>query len=434
MAQLHFDLHEKQSEVFHHPARFKVVAAGRQSGKTTLATVVMTVAGLSDVSWGGVPLDSTFEVAYIYPTFEAGKKNVWPRLKKVIEPIIDSCSVYENTGLIVFPNGRRLRLFGTDDPDSLRGFTWSHVVLDEYKDMPDHVWQEVVRPALSVARGSALFIGTPKGKNHFYELYRTADQRMEDGDPEWAAFTFTSEANPAINRAELLSMTKDMSTQLVHQEIEASFISSGGQVFKADEFIIDSNEPSGGEWVVAVDPAGFSKPANQRNAEYKRRDETAITIAKVSPEGWWVKEIRHGRWEVRETALQILQAARSVGTGKVGIEKGMALNAMYPYLTDLMRQFNRWVEIVPLSHGNQRKYDRIQWALQGRVQKGRIRLNPGAWNAKLIEQACDFPDSKSHDDLLDSLAYVDQVTTTVYMDEFEGLEEEYQPQDALTGY
>ena len=158
-----------------------------------------------------------------------------------------------------------------------------------------------------------------------------------------------------------------------------------------------------------------------------------IVIAKVAPEGWLVKDVRHGRWEVRETALQILQAAKSVQTGKVAIEKGMAAQAIAPYLTDLMRQFGRWVEIIPVSHGNQRKYDRIQWALQGRVEKGRIKLNPGPWNAKLIEQACDFPDPRSHDDLLDALAYVDQAATTVYLDEFE-TEDNYQPLDRLTGY
>lgn len=432
MADLVFQLHPKQLEVFNHPARFKAVAAGRQSGKTTLAGAECTINALADTSWGGVPLDSTFEVAYIYPTFEAGKKNVWPRLKKIIEPIQHACQVYENTGLIVYPNGRRLRLFGADNPDSLRGFTWSAVVLDEYKDMADNVWPEIVRPALTVARGKALFIGTPKGKNHFYELYRKAERAMEEGSAEWAAFTFTSAANPAITQSEILSMSQDMSRELIAQEIEAAFRSSGGKVFQADDFVIDPVEPAEGQWVVAVDLAGF-KAAGKGDRTPERRDDSAIVVAKVGPEGWWVKDIDYGKWDVRETALRMFLACKDVGTSKLGIEKGLAQQAVMPYLTDMMRQYGRWLDVTPLSHKNQAKYDRIQWALQGRAQKGKIRLNPGPWNDKLIEQACDFPDPRAHDDLIDALAYVDQMATIVYQSEFD-YKDNYQPLDPVSGY
>lgn len=431
MAELSFNLHPKQAELHNSPARFRVVAAGRQSGKTYYATASSVIDTLSDVSWGGVPLDTSHEVGYIYPTFEQGKKIVWPRMKLAIEPIHDQCQVYENTGLIVFPNGRRWRLLGADNPDAIRGFTWSSVVLDEYKDMNELVWKEVVRPALTVVRGKALFIGTPKGKNHFYELYRDAQAHQEAGDPEWAAFTFTSADNPYIANHEIVSMSRDMSSSLISQEIEASFISQSGNLFNAGSFIVDPNEPQTGDWIVTVDLAGFTKAPRQ--AEYKRRDETAIAVIKVNADGWWVKEIIHGRWDVRETALRIFLACRNAGTARVGIEKGALAAAVTPYLTDLMRQYGRWLEIVPLTHGNQRKPDRIQWALQGRCEKGRIRLNPGPWNSKLIEQACDFPDTRTPDDLLDALAYGDQMAKVSYIDEFEGMET-WTPIDAAAGY
>jgi hypothetical protein len=385
---------------------------------------------LADVSWGGVPLNETFEVAYIYPTFEQGKKIVWPRLKVAVEGL--DCKIYENTGLIIFPNGRRLRLLGADNYDSIRGFTWSFVVLDEYKDMAEDVWKEVVRPALTVCRGGALFIGTPKGKNHFYHLYQMALAAMEEGDDQWAGFTFTSAANPFITSEEIRSTTRDMSAELVSQELEASFLSHGGKLFNSDSFPIMGAEPERGDWVVTVDLAGFTKPTGARG-EYKKRDETAIAVVKVNEDGWWAKEIVHGRWEVRETALRIFLACRGVQVSRVGIERGALMAAVSPYLTDLMRQYNRWLEIVPLTHGNQKKYDRIQWALQGRCQKGTIYLSPGPWNAKLIEQACDFPDPRSPDDLLDALAYVDQMAKVSYFDEFEGLET-WQPTDRAAGY
>jgi hypothetical protein len=164
-----------------------------------------------------------------------------------------------------------------------------------------------------------------------------------------------------------------------------------------------------------------------------RKDNTAICTAKVGPYGWWIKDIKYGKWDPRETALNILQAARSAQCQRIGIEKGTSMMAVLPYLTDLMRQYGRWLTVDPLTHGNKRKYDRIQWALQGRMEKGKIKFNPGSYLRKLIEEAVDFPDPRSQDDLLDALAYVDQMATITYIDEFEGLEN-WQPLDEVSGY
>jgi phage terminase large subunit-like protein len=431
MAELRVELHEKQLEIYQSPARNRVVAAGRQSGKTHLAVADSMIATLADTSWGGEPIDHTIETAYIYPTFEQGRKVVWPRLKASALSL--GAQPYENTGLLTFPNGRRLRLLGADNPDSIRGYTWSNVVLDEYKDMLPNVWPEIIRPALAIVRGRAMFIGTPKGKNHFYDLWKFAGDEQEKGNPEWAAFTFTSAANPKMTAEEMLSMTGSMSSQLIRQEIEASFISHGGHIFKSEWFRMTEDEPTDGMWAVAVDLAGFTKTGTGRSSDYEKRDETAIAIVKVGTKGWWVKEIRHGRWEVRETALQILQACKSVGVARVGIEKGALMAAVVPYLTDLMRQYGRWLEVIPLTHGNRDKRDRIQWALQGRAERGLLTLNYGPWTAKLIDQACDFPDPRSHDDLLDALAYIDQMATTVYFDDFE-MTETWKPLDRVAGY
>lgn len=428
--ELKVELHEKQTEIYESKARHRVATAGRQSGKTHLAVLEAIIATLADSSWGGMPLDGSIECAYIYPTFEQGRKVVWPRLKAAAVQV--GATPYENTGLLTFPNGRRLRLLGADNPDSLRGYTWSFVVLDEYKDMIPTVWEEIVQPALMVPRGRALFIGTPKGKNHFYELWKAAQARQEAGDPEWAVFTFTSAANPAIGKNELVSITRNMSSQLIRQEIEASFVSHGGTMFKADWFEINGTEPLEGEWSIAVDLAGFTKVGTSRSADYEKRDESAICIAKVGQYGWWIKEIIHGRWDVRETALRIMNACRTIQCSRVGIEKGIMLQSVTPYMMDLMRQFNRWIEIIPLTHGNKAKRDRIQWALQGRAEKGRIQLCPGPWVSKFIDQACDFPDPRSHDDLLDAAAYIDQMSAVTYLDDFNT--EQWRPMDDVAGF
>lgn len=430
MADLEFALHPEQARIYNSPARFKVAAAGRQSGKTTVAIAVAISQSLAEVSVGGVPLDETFEVGYIFPTFEHAKKIVWPRFKAALRPLGDAVQIFENTGLIVFPNGCRLRLWGADNPDSIRGPTFRYVVLDEFKDMAPDLFDEVVRPALTVARGGALFIGTPKGKNHFYDLYKYA---QESGDPEWEAFTFTSAANPAISQSEILSMTRKMSSQIIRQEIEASFISQGGAYFNPDKFPISAIEPADGDWHIAVDLAGFTTKEGSRGRDLERKDDSAIAVVKAHRKGWWVKEILYGKWDPREAALRIFMAAKAVGSGRVGIEKGALSNAVQPYLTDLMRQYGRWLDLVPLTHGNQKKADRIQWALQGRHEKREIVLNQGPWVSKFLEQASDFPDSRTHDDLIDALAYVDQLATVTYFDESD-FSSEYRPQDAILGF
>lgn len=435
MADLEISLHKAQLEIHLSPARFKVVAAGRRFGKTYYGCRDATLSALSDVSFSGIPVGVTHEVGYIFPTFEQAKRVVWPKFKEFLAPLEPNkypggLRMFENTGVIEFPNQAKIRLLGADNPDSIRGLGFRKCILDEFKDMDPMVWEEIIRPALMDVGGSALFIGTPKGKNHFYELFRKA---QNDKTGTWRAFSYTSEANSALPPGELQDTMRDMSSALIRQEIEASFISQSGTIFQPDWFPVSDKEPADGEWVIAVDLAGFSSSGTHRSRELERRDETAIAIVKVHAKGWWVKEIVHGQWDIRDTALRILLAAKSVGTGRVGIEKGALATAVEPYLTDLMRQYSRWLNLVPLTHGNKSKFDRVQWALQGRAEKRQITLNKGAWNARFIEQACDFPDQRTHDDLLDALAYIDQMATTVYLDEFD-YPSDFQPVDRLVGY
>ena len=109
---------------------------------------------------------------------------------------------------------------------------------------------------------------------------------------------------------------------------------------------------------------------------------------------------------------------------------------MPPYCHTMAR-YNRWFEIKPLTHGNQKKYDRVQWALQGRAQKGDIYLVEGDWNAILIDQAVSFPSKYVHDDLVDALAYVDQMTfESIGSFDMGSIDEstKFTPQDANAGY
>tara|TARA_R110000782_G_scaffold99017_1_gene184569 strand:- start:483 stop:866 length:384 start_codon:yes stop_codon:yes gene_type:complete len=116
----------------------------------------------------------------------------------------------------------------------------------------------------------------------------------------------------------------------------------------------------------------------------------------------------------------------------VGIEKGALKNAALPYLTDLMRANNHYFRIDDVTHGNQKKTDRIVWSLQGRFEHGKVTLNEGTWNNEFIDQLVNFPNAQLHDDLIDALSYIDQVQVVEYFQDYE--EEEFEPMDAYAGY
>jgi phage terminase large subunit-like protein len=116
----------------------------------------------------------------------------------------------------------------------------------------------------------------------------------------------------------------------------------------------------------------------------------------------------------------------------VGIEKGSLKNAVLPYLSDAMRKNNIFFRIDDVTHGNQKKTERIVWALQGRFEHGKITLNYGSWNNEFIDQLTNFPNAQLHDDLVDALAYIDQVSVVTYFQDYE--EDEYQYLDEISGY
>lgn len=428
--ELKFKFHPKQLEVFTHPARFKVVAAGRRAGKSFLARVKLLVAGMQTQNQYGYNIKDK-EVWYVAPTFQQAKDIMWNPLKEMGKAVISG--TLENTATANLLNGRRIQLKGSDRPDTLRGVGVSDVVLDEYAFMKPEVWDLIIRPTLADVKGSALFIGTPEGKNHFYDLWEFANS--EESGPDWAAFHFTSLENPLIASEEIEAARATMSDDAFRQEFEASFMASGSGYFKLSDlqyYNSISEEPDDGFVYIAVDPAGFVETESMIKSNLKRLDECAIAVVKVTSRGWYVREIIHGRWGIRETSIQILRAAQKHQAVCVGIEKGSLKNAIMPYLEDQMRRLNVYPRIEELTHGGKKKQERILWALQGRFQHGKVYLMKGEWNRPFISQMLDFPNPMSHDDLLDALAYIDQISASVY--DFGFIPEAWSPLDEITGY
>jgi len=421
-------LHAGQLEVFEDDHRYKVVAAGRRFGKSFLAAITLfaEAAKMEKTRSDGVTVNLALEeVYYVAPTFEQGKKILWPLLKELGGDLI--ASKYENTGELTLINGRRISIKGSDRPDSLRGIGLSYVVLDEYAFMREEVWELIISPALARTEGGALFIGTPDGKNHFYELWKKG---YSEESPNWKSWHFKSVENPYLPHAEIEEMSSRMSAERFKQEAEASFEATGGVCFTVDMFPIVEEVPYPGMSYITIDLAGFEKVEGGR--KIKKLDDHAIAITQVHKGGWCVVDIIYGQWDPRETALRIVKAVRDYRPMAVGIEKGMAKNAVMPYLMDAMVMYGIHFNVEDLTHGNQRKADRIEWALQGRAEKGRIQLLKGGWNKRFLEQACDFPSPLTHDDLIDAVAYTDQIADPW----FDGPDvvDDWAPMDDVAGY
>ena len=417
--QLDIKLLEWQKEVWKDTSRFKVVAAGRRCGKSRLAAWMLIVNALQA---------DRGHVFYVAPTQGQARDIMWSLLTELAHPVIKASHI--NNMQITLVNGAVISLKGADRPDTMRGVSLKFLVLDEYADMKPSVFEEILRPALADQKGNCLFIGTPKGRNHFYELYAYADKGE---DESYEAWHFTSYNNETLDPEEIDLAKKSMSSFAFRQEFMASFEAMGSEIFKEDWVQFDTEEPSIGDYYIAVDLAGFQDNSSP-SKKNKRLDSTAISVVKVNEQGWFVKDIIYGRWTLDATAEKIFNAVEKYRPISVGIEKGIAKQAVMSPLMDLMKRRARFFRIEELTHGNQKKTDRVVWALQGRFENGYVTLNKGDWNNEFLDQLFQFPNHLVHDDLIDSLAYIDQLAKVAYHTDFIDLEEDFEPIDTISGY
>jgi phage terminase large subunit-like protein len=419
--------HPGQMSIHLSESRFKVVAAGRRFGKSHYAALELIIHALMSENEHGQKLTTEAGVYYVAPTFDQAKRIMWPKIRELAGfeksgGLIRNENV--NDGWIELVSGRRIYIRGADNPDSLRGIALHFVVLDEYADMRENVWTEIIEPALMDYQGKALFIGTPKGKNHFYKMFMHAlhyrhEDHPDDPVPMYEAFHFKSGDNPFIPRHELKRMMSGgtASRETVRQEIEADFVSGGGKILRPQNFPVVKGLPHGGRegrYYITCDLAGFVK----QRGKVSRSDESVIAVTWVEDQtaDWYLCDILHGRWDVRETALRIVRTAAKYMGARLGIEQGITHNAVLPYMDDYMREFHRYITVEPLKHGGVNKYSRIEWALQGRSERQKIKLVEGDWNQWFLDQCADFPDPLAHDDGIDAVAYVDQMASAVFVD------------------
>lgn len=211
-------LKRAQWEVFGCDRRFRVLVAGRRFGKTYLALVELCRA-----AWG-----PGRKVWYVAPTYREAKRIAWTSLKQMTRSYW-ATRPNETDLRIELVSGGSIALRGADRYDSLRGEGLDFLVLDEYASMERAAWTEVLRPSLSDRQGKALFIGTPRGHNHFHELFETAQQQ-----PDWGTFRFTTEQGGNVTAGELKSAARSLDPRTYEQEYQASFENrSAGRVYYA---------------------------------------------------------------------------------------------------------------------------------------------------------------------------------------------------------
>ena len=164
---------------------------------------------------------------YIAPTYGQAKRVAWDYTKEFTRShpgvTVNEAEMRVDMLRPQLRDRVRMQLLGAENPASIRGVYADDVTFDEYAEMDPTVWTQVVRPALSDRGGGATFIGTPKGMNHFHQIYEYASQRMADGDPEWYCAIFKASETGIIPESELAAARALMSEEEYEQEYLCSF-------------------------------------------------------------------------------------------------------------------------------------------------------------------------------------------------------------------
>ena len=189
--------------------RWSCLVAHRRAGKTVAAINDIIKRALLEGGRGA-------QYAYIAPFRSQAKSVAWDYLKYYAKAVSESSNESELTVTLI--NGAKVRLFGADNADAMRGLGFNGVYLDEYGDFKPSVWGNIVRPALSDRLGWAVFGGTPKGKNQFHDIYK-----VSQATPDWFLLRLPASVSKLLPDTELKAASQQLSQDQYDQEYECSF-------------------------------------------------------------------------------------------------------------------------------------------------------------------------------------------------------------------
>lgn len=211
-------LTKPQQTILDSPARFKVVAAGRRMGKT--------YASIASLAYHARQPNS--KCMYVAPSYRMSKQIVWDDLKEMLRKVNWLKKVNESELTCTLVNNSIIMLRSADNADSIRGIGVDYVVIDEAADISEEAWTAVIRPTLSDRKGSALIIGSPKGRNWFFDLYSNAKQLND-----WESWQFTTAEGGNVQPEEIEAAKQDMDERTFQQEYLAQFVTYSGIIYYA---------------------------------------------------------------------------------------------------------------------------------------------------------------------------------------------------------
>ncbi len=302
---------------FHERAeRWACIVAHRRAGKT--------VAAINDLIRAALRCERPSpRMAYVAPYTSQAKDLAWGYLRQYTAPI-PGVKVSVSELRVDLPNGGRVRLYGADNYNRLRGIYLDGVVLDEYADMDPRAWTEVIRPALADREGWAAFIGTPKGRNGFWEIYEKAQ-----ASPDWFALRLKASQTGLISAGELAALRSELSSDEYAREMETSFDAAVQGAYYAEA--LNQAEAEGRVRSAPHDPAAEVHAAFDLGIG----DATAIWLAQfvgreirlidyVENNGvaldWYARALRERPYLYAPLILPHDARARELGTGKSRIE------------------------------------------------------------------------------------------------------------------
>jgi len=297
--------------------RFNVLVLHRRFGKTVLSINETIDRALR------CPLKSP-QYAYVAPTYGQAKRIAWEYLKEYTKEI-PGAKPNEAELRVDIPRPHmkdkiRFMLLGSENPDTLRGIYLDGVVLDEFAVCDPTIWGQVVRPALADRIGWAIFLGTPKGQNHFFDLYNKARK-----NPDWYVCTYRASETKVLSTYELRAAKDEMSEEEYLQEFECSFTAANTGAYYQKQMLIAEAENrvtsvpyDSSCFVDTYWDLGIGDTTAIWFLQVVGHEYHLIDYLEMSGKGldYFVSEINKKPYTYREHTLPHDARARELGTGK----------------------------------------------------------------------------------------------------------------------
>ena len=355
---------ELQAEMHQNVRRWNVLVMHRRFGKTVWAVNHL-------IKYALICELPRPRVAFIAPTFTQAKRIAWDYVKYYAS-VIPGVSFNETELRVDFPNSGRLMLLSAENPDSLRGIYLDLCVFDEFGMQNPRVWGEVVRPALSDREGAAVFLGTPAGHNHFFDLLEQAKSEEDNGSDQWYHKVVKASESELVKAEELKAARDQMTPEQYEQEYECSFTAAIVGAYYA-KLLVDADD-SGRVTRVPYDPAYPVHTAWDLGIN----DSTSI---------WFAQVFRSG-------AVNIIDYYESAGVG-------------LDHYADILKQKDYYygdhlaphdIEVRELGSGKSRLETAYSLGIRFRVIP-KMKVADGINAARLLIPKCHFDKDKCRDGL-----------------------------------